>query len=439
MSAVAPAHATAPESAVPAAAESAGVAVPTGGHRGTPMGSKSHTDGAWSERPVQTRSERYTSANVGDFDEPTGHEVDWKLTPIKLVADLISGELDGSALHSEVTAAKPVDGFALHWVDRTDARVSSAGLPEDKASANAWSRFDKALAIDITGEEPAEAFVVGRTGLGTGARAAHTVITAAPNSRGIVVLENSGDARLSENVEIVVEEGAHVTVVSVQEWNDTAAHLASHFAQVGRDASLRHIVVSLGGSVVRVNPSIHLAEQGAATEAYGLYFADAGQHLEQRVYIDHIAENSRSRVKYKGALQGEGAHSVWVGDVLIRQSADGTDSYEENRNLVLSEGTRADSIPNLEIETGNIIGAGHASSTGRFDDEQLFYLQSRGISEDEARRLVVRGFLAEIIQQIGADAIEERLSRAVEAELTAATAGAPDAATAVAASNTGVA
>nr|WP_253259346.1 Fe-S cluster assembly protein SufD [Subtercola boreus] len=382
------------------------------------MGSKSHTDGAWSERPVQTRSERYTSADVADFDEPSGHEVDWKLTPIKLVSDLISGELDGSVLESALTVAEPVDGFTLSWVSRTDERIASAGLPEDKASANAWSQFEKALAIDVTGEEPTSEYIVRRSGLGSAPRAAHTVITAAANSRGVVILENTGDARISENVEIVVKEGAHLTVVTVQEWNDGASHLASHFAQVGRDATLRHIVVSLGGSIVRVNPSIHLSSPGSATEAYGLYFADAGQHLEQRVYIDHEAENSRSRVKYKGALQGEGAHSVWVGDVLIRQSADGTDSYEENRNLVLSEGTRADSIPNLEIETGNILGAGHASSTGRFDDEQLFYLQSRGISEEEARRLVVRGFLAEIIQQIGAPAVEERLSRAVEAELT---------------------
>ena len=105
----------------------------------------------------------------------------------------------------------------------------------------------------------------------------------------------------------------------------------------------------------------------------------------------------RSRVTYKGALQGEGAHTVWVGDVLIRAAAEGTDTYELNRNLVLTDGARADSVPNLEIETGEIVGAGHASATGRFDDEQLFYLQARGIPDDEARRLVVRGFFAEVI------------------------------------------
>ena len=153
---------------------------------------------------------------------------------------------------------------------------------------------------------------------------------------------------------------------------------------------------------------------------YGLYFADAGQHLEQRVYLHHQAANTKGRVNYKGALQGTGARTVWVGDVLIGREASGTDSYEQNRNLVLSEGTRADSIPNLEIETGDILGAGHASATGRFDDEQLFYLQARGISEAEARRLVVIGFLAEIVQKIGDPALEEYLQGRIESELSGA-------------------
>jgi Fe-S cluster assembly protein SufD len=215
----------------------------------------------------------------------------------------------------------------------------------------------------------------------------------------------------------VLDEGAHLTVVTVQEWDDDATHLASHFATVGRDARLKHVVVSLGGSVVRVNPSVHLVSEGGDVELFGVYFADTGQHLEQQVFVDHDAPNTRSRVSYKGALQGLGAHTVWVGDVLIRPTASGTDSYEQNRNLLLTDGARADSIPNLEIETGDIAGAGHASASGRFDDEQLFYLQARGIREDEARRLVVRGFLSEIVQKIGSPELESRLQSAIEAEL----------------------
>ncbi|ANJ28835.1 ABC transporter permease [Agromyces aureus] len=363
--------------------------------------------------PVQTRSERFRSVNVEDFDPVHGREREWKLSPVAAFADLTGGELDGSRLG---LAAEPVEGVELSWIPRGDDRIGRAGIPEERASANAWSSFDEALLVRVTGDDEKVA-VITRTGLGDAPRAAHTVIEIAPNSRGLVVLAGEGEARLSENVEIVVGEGASLTVVSLQEWGDEAVHLGSHFARIGRDAFLKHIVVSLGGKVVRVNPSTHLAEQGADIEALGLYFADAGQHLEQQVFVHHDAPHTRSRVTYKGALQGAGARTVWVGDVLIAQTAPGTDSYEQNRNLVLTDGTRADSVPNLEIETGDIEGAGHASATGRFDDEQLFYLMARGITEAEARRLVVRGFLTEIVQKIGSAELEERLIAALEAEL----------------------
>jgi Fe-S cluster assembly protein SufD len=239
----------------------------------------------------------------------------------------------------------------------------------------------------------------------------------APFADAVVVLDHTGHARLAENVEILVGDGAQLTLITVQDWDDTALHVATHFGSVGRDARLKHVVVSLGGAVVRVNPAITLAGSGADGELLGLYFADAGQHLEQQVFLFHQADHTRGRVTYKGALQGQDAHSVWIGDVLIGPRATGTDSYEQNRNLVLTDGTRADSVPNLEIETGDIEGAGHASATGRFDDEQLFYLQARGIDEDTARRLVVRGFLADIVQRIGVPELEERLAVRVEEEL----------------------
>ncbi|SIN74657.1 Fe-S cluster assembly protein SufD [Agromyces cerinus] len=382
-------------------------AMPTAGQHGL----VAHSDGAFV--PVQTRSERFRSVNVEDFAPITGREHEWKLSPVAAFADLTGGELDGSRLAIETTDAS---GISFSYIPRDDARIGTAGTPEERASANAWSTFDEALLVSVTGEDEKIAFVT-RTGLGDTPRAAHTVIEAAPNSRGFVVLAGTGAARLSENVEIIVGAGASLTVVSLQEWDDEAVHLSSQFARLGRDSFLKHIVVSLGGKVVRVNPSTHLAEQGADIEALGLYFADAGQHLEQQVYVHHDAPHTKSRVTYKGALQGAGARTVWIGDVLIGNAAVGTDSYEQNRNLVLTEGTRADSVPNLEIETGDIEGAGHASATGRFDDEQLFYLMARGIREDEARRLVVRGFLTDIVQKIGSADLEARLTAAIEAEL----------------------
>ena len=168
---------------------------------------------------------------------------------------------------------------------------------------------------------------------------------------------------------------------------------------------------------MRVTPAVELSSPGAEINMYGVYLADSGNYFEHRPYVDHIAENCKSNVAYKGALQGVGAHTVWVGDVLIRETAVGTDSYELNRNLLLTAGARADSVPNLEIETGKIEGAGHASASGRFDDEQLFYLQARGLNETEAKKLVVRGFLSEIIQKIEIDEIEQRLIGAIELEL----------------------
>ncbi|TFD80442.1 Fe-S cluster assembly protein SufD [Cryobacterium psychrophilum] len=378
-----------------------------------PVKVSKHADGRFGYVPVQTRSARFKSTNVADFETVTGREAVWKYLPVAKFTDLLAGDLDGSPYEIESTDSTDV---SVEWVERSDGRIGLAGAPEERASANAWTGFEKALAITVNGEEAKE-ITITRAALGYAPRAAHTIIEARPFSQATVILQNSGEARLTENVEIILGESANLTVVTVQEWDDEAVHLSNHFASVGRDARLKHVVVSLGGRIVRVSPSIRLAGSGSDTDLLGLYFADAGQHLEQQVYVNHDAPQSRSRVNYKGALQGKAAHTVWIGDVLIGSKGTGTDSYEQNRNLVLSEGTRADSVPNLEIETGDIVGAGHASATGRFDDEQLFYLQSRGISEEEARRLVVRGFLTEIVQKIGSPELEARLLLAIEAEL----------------------
>ncbi len=222
---------------------------------------------------------------------------------------------------------------------------------------------------------------------------------------------------LGQNIEFLVHDSASLTVISLQQWDDQAVHAAAHYARLGRDSYFKHVNISLGGQTVRITPTTRFTAPGAQTEMYGLYFADAGQHLESRLFVNHSVPHCKSRVTYKGVLQGKQAHSVWVGDVLIGKDALGTDTYELNRNLILEDGPRADSVPNLEIETGLIEGAGHASTTGQLDEQQLWYLQARGIPEDEARRLVVRGFLNEIIQQVRIPELEEQLTQALELEL----------------------
>jgi Fe-S cluster assembly protein SufD len=302
-------------------------------------------------------------------------------------------------------------------VARGDERLGRTGAPEDRIAAQTWASAEAATVVTlekgVVADVPAVVRITGRGGT----HYLQLVLRAATQSAGVVVLDHRGSGALAANVEIEVEDAAQLTVVSVQDWADDAVHATAHSARLGRDARLKHVVVTLGGDLVRITNSSRFTGPGGDVEALGLYFADAGQHQEHRLFVDHAVPNCVSRVTYKGALQGDGAHTVWVGDVLIRARAEGTDTYELNRNLVLTDGARADSVPNLEIETGEIVGAGHASATGRFDDEQLFYLQARGIPEIEARRLVVRGFFAELVQRIGVPSVEARLMASIEAEL----------------------
>lgn len=365
--------------------------------------------------PVQTRSERKTSFDPADFGIPTGREVNWKLSPIDRLAPLFVDEAGPTGVVTvDVEAPSAVEQRRLA---AGEAPRGDHFRPEDLPAALAWTHEAEAPLLRIPANvELDEPVVVRLTGTG-GLAHAHVVIEAQANSRGTVVLRHEGTAQHAQNVEILVRDGADLTVVSVQKWDDDAIHASSHQARVDRDAKLTHVVVSFGGGVVRVNPSVELSGPGAEGRLYGLSFSDAGQHLESQVYLHHKGPHTVGDVLYKGALQGENARSVWIGDVLIGPDATGTDSYEANRNLVLTDGARADSIPNLEIETGDIQGAGHASATGRFDDEQLFYLQARGIAEDEARRLVVLGFLSEIVQRIGIPELETELIEAIEREL----------------------
>lgn len=372
---------------------------------GAPPQAGAPDSGVVSEVPVQTRSARFQSASREDFGPVSGREPVWKLSPVTTLRPLIDGELDGAAYPIEWTEQA---GLSVAWHPATDVTRGVAGLPEDRAAANAWESTKDVLVIDLH-EQLAGPVTITRESMAKEARAAHTLIRVHPNTHAKLFLRSRGDVLLAENVEFDVMPDSSLHVVTVGEWNPGGIQYAHHTAHVQKSASLTHIVVSLGGDVIIVNPSAQLVGEGSEGHLWGAYFADATQHLEHRVYVHHQGPQTISRVNYKGALHGAGARTVWIGDVLIGPHAVGTDSYEQNRNLVLSEGTRADSIPNLEIQTGEIAGAGHASATGRFDDEQLFYLQSRGIRELEARRLVVMGFLVDVVTKIKDDSLRDEL------------------------------
>lgn len=382
-------------------------------------------EAAEARTPAVNKGEVFTSFDVDAFEVPRGRDEAWRFTPIRRLRGLHDGTAvrDGQ-ITVEVT---PADGVTTETVGRTDERLGAAGVPADRVAAQAYSGFESATIVSVGKEiELGQPVVVTVTGPGEGRTAyGHLQIRLGAFAVATVVIDQRGSGTYAENVEFVLGDSARLNVVAIQDWADDAVHATAHHARLGRDATLRHAVVTLGGDLVRLTGTVKYDGPGGDAELLGLYFADAGQHFEQRLLVDHSVPHCRSNVMYKGALQGDpaspkgDARTVWVGDVLIRAAAEGTDTFELNRNLVLTDGARADSVPNLEIETGEIVGAGHASATGRFDDEQLFYLRARGIPEEAARRLVVRGFFHEIIQKITVPEVRERLEAAIEAELAA--------------------
>ena len=375
--------------------------------------------------PAASRGEAFTSFDVDAFEVPSAHDEAWRFTPLRRLRGLHDGTAPATG-RATVDVEAPAE-VTVQTVGREDGRLGTAGTPADRVAAQAWASFTEATVVSVAREvQVAEPVMLTVTGPGLDKVAyEHTQIRLEPFARAVVIIDQRGSGTLAENLELVVGDSAHLTVVTVQDWADDAVHVAAHHLLVGRDATIRHSAISLGGSVVRLTPTVHYGGSGGDAQLLGVYFADAGQHLEQRIFIDHDQPHCRSDVMYKGALQGAPgselpeARTVWIGDVLIRAEAEGTDTFELNRNLILTDGARADSVPNLEIETGEINNAGHASATGRFDDEQLFYLRSRGITEEQARRLVVRGFFHEVLVKITVASVRERLEAAIETELAA--------------------
>ncbi len=368
-----------------------------------------------------SRLHGHQSFDPADFPVPTGREEEWRFTPLRrlrgLHGDGPAGPPGSGAVSVDVDAAP---GVSVQRAGRDDPRLGASYVPADRVSARAFASFTEATVVSVPGEAAvADApTVVTVTGRGAdGAAFGHLVVDVGPLASATLVLDHRGSATYADNVEFVVGDGASLSVVTLQDWAGDAVHLSHHHARLGADARISHTAVTLGGSVVRLVPSVTYTGRGGDAELNGLYFAGAGQHLEHRLFVDHAVPNCRSRVRYKGALQGEGARSVWIGDVLIGAEATGTDTYEYNRNLVLTDGARADSVPNLEILTGEVVGAGHASASGRLEDIHLFYLMARGIPYQEARRLVIRGFFGELISGIAVPGLRERVAAAVEAEL----------------------
>jgi len=366
---------------------------------------------------------RLTSTSVEDFPMPTGREEAWRFTPLSRFSSLLENSLQGGS------AKFAVDGVALRTDEPVQPEVNLtlklsavaglsplAGAPFDRAGVVGWNNISQTLDVAVTGAVSRPVWIdVTAEGPDT---VGHVRIYAEKASQATIVLRHRGGGSLNETLEVKAEPGAKLDVVSLQAWDDTAVHMATQQMTLGQNSSVKHANVTLGGDSVRIAMGVNLPAERSNLNLLGLYFTNTGKHQEHRLFIEHKGQKSKSRVTYKGALQGQEARTVWVGDVGIGPQAFGTDSYELNRNLVLGKGPRVDSVPNLEIHNGEIEGAGHASATGRFDDEQLFYLQSRGIDAVNAKRLVVRAFYAELLNMLEIPELTDYVLETVDSHLS---------------------
>lgn len=367
--------------------------------------------------PVTDLSPTTSSFDPQDFGVPTGREEMWRFTPMRRLRGLHQqAESRGGVTYQPGAAT----GNNIAIVDRDDPALAQAAMPTDRIAALSWANFDQAAIVSVApGEAVAEPLLLTVQAQGQPHSFGQVVVDCGADASATVVIDHTGSGAYAGTTTIRVGDGARVTVAVLQQMDADGVLVNNVRAELGRDASLRCVAVTLGGDVVRLATSVDYTAPGGSVELLGAFFTTGGAHHEHRQFVDHSVPDCSSDVVYKGALAGAKAHSVWVGDVLIRAAATGTSTYETNRNLVLTDGARADSVPNLEIETGEVVGAGHAAATGRFDDEQLFYLQSRGIPAEQARKLVVRGFFADIVRRIGVAEVEAPLLAAVDRELSA--------------------
>ncbi|MEJ2538551.1 MAG: Fe-S cluster assembly protein SufD [Gemmatimonadota bacterium] len=219
----------------------------------------------------------------------------------------------------------------------------------------------------------------------------------------------------SSAVEVITQDGAQVQYVAVQRLGRGAFYQSQQRTLAYRDSTLDTLNVNLGASVSRVDLNARLLGPGANSDMLGLYFGDEDQHFDHNTSQDHVAPNANSDLLYKGALDGS-SRAVFRGVIRVHEGAQQTDAYQTNRNLLLSGDARADSLPNLEIAADDV-KCSHGATVGQLDEDSLFYITSRGIPEERAERLVVMGFLGEVLARLPLGGVQEKVGRAIAEKL----------------------
>jgi len=330
----------------------------------------------------------------------------------------LDAEVDGAGVHFESIDDALRDHPEL-LVDRLHAAVPS-GRTRFTALHAAFRTGGTFVLVprDVKVEAPLQALTyVDRDGL---AVFPHTVIVLEQGAE-LTFIDRYVSPDLSNVfsnavVELYAGPNSRLSYVSLQEWGSGVTHLAVQRADVDRDAELRSLAVAFGADLSRVEAESVLRGDGGSSEMLGVYFGDGEQHLDFRSIQDHIGSQTSSDLLYKGALRDR-SRAIYSGNVVIRQGAHKCNAYQTNRNILLSDSAKADSIPNLEILSNDPVRCGHAASVGPVDEDTLFYIQSRGISPDEAERLIVFGFFQEVLDRVRLPEVKAGLEAAIAHEI----------------------
>ena len=359
--------------------------------------------------PPSDLAPRVISNDPTLHEVPSGREEEWRFAPIKQIADFFAPQ-DWPSI-----GAQPSPFVSVQPAERTSSVEQATGWQAiDLPSALARSLASHVVTVHIDSEQVVDDVIVVDLTSIQGGNYGRVEIEAGAFSKATVVLRHDMPADASGVIVTHVADQADLTVLNMYDGPRTSRHVWQWATTVGRDARFLGLSITLGGAFVRLQPSVKYAGPGGSAQMLGAFLATDDQFQEFRLFVDHNEPHCTSYVVFKGALSGTNAHTVWIGDVLVRREAVGIETYEMNRNLLLNDGPRADSVPNLELETGDVVGAGHASATGRFDDEQLFYLQSRGIPEELARQLVVRGFFVDVLDKVADGQLRSDVLRRIE-------------------------
>lgn len=363
--------------------------------------------------PRRFRLDRPVIAAAGDAPTRSGGVVAAVRDRLAGEALLVDGRVVSATVRDEVAAQGVVVGaVSALAADRPELLRDVLGTnptDEHKFAALNLAAFTGAVLVHVpAGVELADPLAVTLLATTDGAALPRVIVHLGANARADVYVDHAGDAEQTvvEVVETVLDEGAAAHVVTAQDWGDHVDHVASHVGVTGDNAAYHHLEVTLGGKTVYIRPDVHLVGRGSHGELLGVYFTDEGQHVEHRSLIRHDGSQSSSNVVYKGALQGR-SHATWYGNIRIEKHAKACSADETNRNLILSDGAKADTIPFLEILCSDVVSCGHHSSVGQVDELQLFYLTSRGIPREEAARMLVFGFFSEVTDRIELPGVTE--------------------------------